>query len=713
MQAGDSGLPAVLLKMNRGLLVGLLLLAAAAVGGVLLLSGPGENPPVDPYGAGETEGTSDADRGSGMAQVENSGTRTSIEPELDPSLTPDPDAVVGQVFGPDGRPIDRARVVFAHKQFGGAELGWSYQAVIRAGDGADAQGRFRLPILDGKGDDLVVVAVAPGCVPARVSEVAVGDVVEIRLTEQFMVPGTVLAPDGSPAVSVPVELFDPRGRVDGLPAVAQTDANGRFELRTPGEGVYSLRVRSAIGSEYREDGVEIRDPAEPIQVRLKGEVALQLTLRDAAGQPVPEATLSLRLSRVAAALTARSNAEGVIRASGLPHGRWIAEVEAEGFAPLRRGLEYQGSTLVEDWTLERYAKLSVRVVNGKQRALPGTELRLIPDPAMMLGPDGMQTQTSDLDGLAEFAQVVPGRYVLAPEHQPGHNPTQLFEVREDGSARTDEPMALLIDFGGGQELDRALVLRRHGFLNVTVTQNGRPVVGARGSMTRGIATKQTEVAALDLSDLKGLLVFPSVWAGEYEIEIQGSPDQIPVRRTMKVGRGGNKREIELPTGTLSGQVIGANGPAAGARVLAAPQGGKLRPLTTTDSDGRFVLSGMESASYRLRIELEGATPWVQEDFQHPGGELDLGRIEVGRAFTLRGEVENLPEASGLFGHMISLLDRNGETVRTLPLSGQGRFEFEGISTGVYTVAIYDGATRIHQQRVELSGAPQPLKIQLP
>ena len=713
MQAGNPGLPAVPLKMNRGLLVGLLLLVAAAVGGVLFLSGPGDTPPVEPYGAGEAEDTGDSGDGPGMAEVGIPGNRTSVEPEIDPSLESDPDAVVGQVFGPNGRPIDRARVTFAHKQFGGAEMGWSYESVIRAGEGADAQGRFRLPIIDGKSDDLVVVAVAPGCVPTRAPAASAGDVVEIRLTEQLIVPGTVLAPDGSPAVSVPVELFDPRGRIDGLPAVGTTDANGRFQLRSPGEGTYSVRVRSALGSEYREDGLLIRDPADPIQIRLAGEVALQLTLRDAAGQAIPDAMLSLRRNRVAPALTARSNAEGVIRASGLSQGRWIAQVEADGFAPLLKNLEYQGLALIEDWALERYAKLSVRIVNGKQRALPGTELRLIPDPAQGLGPDALLTQVSDMDGLATFEQVIPGRYVLAPEHQPGHNPTQLFEAREDGPDRKGEPMALLVDCGGGQELERELVLRRHGFLNVTVTQNGRPVVGARGSMTRGIATRQTEVAALDLSDLQGLLVFPSVWAGEYEIEIQGSPSQLPIRRAMKVGRGGNKREVELPTGSLQGQVFGANGAAAGARVLAAPQGGKLRQLTTADGEGRFSLTGMEAASYRLRIELDGSTPWVQDDFQHPGGDLNLGRIEIGRAYSLRGEVENLPEPSGLFGHMIRLLDRNGSALRTLPLSGQGSFEIKDLSPGVYTIAIYDGATRIHQQRVELPGAPELVIIRFP
>ena len=96
--------------------------------------------------------------------------------------------------------------------------------------------------------------------------------------------------------------------------------------------------------------------------------------------------------------------------------------------------------------------------------------------------------------------------------------------------------------------------------------------GARGVLFRGIATQRKEIPALDLSDLDGLLVFPSVWAGEYEVEVQGSPSQLPVRRSLKVGRGGNKETLALPTGTLSGTVIGPQGPAAGAVVLAAPQG---------------------------------------------------------------------------------------------------------------------------------------------
>ncbi|MCH2100746.1 MAG: carboxypeptidase regulatory-like domain-containing protein [Planctomycetes bacterium] len=699
--------------MIREFLVGLSLLLVVAVGGVLLFSEPADRSLVDPFVSGEVDSPGEVGPGLKVTELGGAGSRSSIEPELDPALDSDPDAVVGQVFGPSGRPIDRARVVFAHKQFGGAALGWSYQGVIRAGRGADAEGRFRLVIEDGKRDDLAVIAVAPGCVPTRVSGVDAGDVIEVRLTEQFFVPGTVLAPDGMPARGVPVELFDPRGRVDGLPTVATTDENGRFRLRTPGEGSYSLRVSSALGGEYREDSLTINDPAEPIQIRLRGEIAIQLTLRDIDGSAVSGARFSLRRSRKESVLTASSNEDGVIRASGLALGSWEARVEAEGFAPLQRDLEYQGGILIEDWTLERYASLRARVINGKQRALPGAELRLIPDPGESFGADATQTQASDLEGLALFERVVPGRYVLTPEHQPGHNPTQLFELREGESIAEDDPMAILIEFGGGDQLERELVLRRHGFLNVTVTQDGRPVVGARGSMTRGIANKRTEVAALDLSDLQGLLVFPSVWMGEYEVEIQGAPDQLPIRRTMKFGRGGNKRDIELPMGALSGRVIGADGPAPGALVFAAPYGGKLRQLTTTDGQGRFELSGLEAASYHLRIELDGATPWVQENFQHPGGKLDLGQIEIGLTYTLEGQVENLPAADSLFGSLLSISDRNGRVVKTLTLSSDGNFQVDGLPAGVYTIEIFEGRSRIHQQRVELPNELESLKIYIP
>ncbi|MAW60072.1 MAG: hypothetical protein CMJ94_04450 [Planctomycetes bacterium] len=698
--------------MNRGVLIGLLLLVAAAVGGVLVLSGPGEQP--DPLGGYESPGQDDSsESGPQVAQPGGTGNRTASEPVLDEQLQADPAAVVGQVFGPDGRPIDRARLVFAHQQFGGAELGWSYEAVMRVGKGADAQGRFKLPIEGGKSRDLTVLAVAPGCVPERVEGVAAGEVIQFRLREQLRVPGTVLDPQGKPAAGIPVELFDPASRMDGLPAIGVSDAQGRFELRSPGPGTYSLRVRSALGSEFRQDGYVITQDAEPVQIRLQGSLALQVQLRDAQGAPVPGASLELRRQPASRPLQAAADDQGVVRAAGLAVGRWEARVTAEGFAPLRRQIDYQGASLIEDWTLERYASLEARVVNGKGRALPGTELRLLPDPALRVPRDEILTVTTDLEGRAVFESIVPGSYVLTPEQRPGHNPLQLFESPESGGAEGAAEFARLLEFSGGQARSEELVLRRHGFLNMTVVQNGKPVVGARGVLFRGIATQRKEIPALDLSDLDGLLVFPSVWAGEYEVEVQGSPSQLPVRRSLKVGRGGNKETLALPTGTLSGTVIGPQGPAAGAVVLAAPQGGKLRELMRTDAQGRFELGGLEAASYQLRIEAENSVAWTLTDYRHSGGALDLGRIELGVRYALHGTVENLPDGDAFFGPVLTIANSQGEPVKSVPLSGEGAFRVDELAEGSYSIEVYHAGNRIYEQRVSLPGAELPIKIRLP
>ena len=67
--------------MNRGVLIGLLLLVAAAVGGVLVLSGPGEQP--DPLGGYESPGQDDSsESGPQVAQPGGTGNRTASEPVL-------------------------------------------------------------------------------------------------------------------------------------------------------------------------------------------------------------------------------------------------------------------------------------------------------------------------------------------------------------------------------------------------------------------------------------------------------------------------------------------------------------------------------------------------------------------------------------------------------------------------------------------------------
>lgn len=697
--------------MNRGLLVAVLLLVAAAVGGVLLISDP--TPQDDPFGVNPPVKTDEnGEDGPRIADVGPTGNRTAAGNQSTNPADTDPNAVVGQVFGPDGRPIDRARVVFAHQQFGGAELGWTLQAILQVGKGADARGVFHLPVEDGRRSNLAVVAVAPGYVPTRVSGLAAGDYAEIRLGSQLLVPGTVLGPDGAPAVGVPVELFDPQGRIDGLPAVANTDEAGRFELRSPGSGSYSLRVRSAAGGEFLQEGVQIEDPAEPIQIRLRGNLALQATLRDSSGAPVPGAELQLRLTKASRPLLVRADQDGIARVYGLPAGRWEARTEVEGYAPLIEQIEYQGATVMADWTLQAYASLRVHAVNGKGRGLPGAQLRLLADPGSAWGRGLVLEANTDAEGYAEFAQVIPGRYVLTPESFPGHNPTQLFE-QEGATGEANEVAALLLNFGGGQQMEQEFVLRRHGFLNVTVSLAGKPVVGARGSLTRGVANSQEDLEALDLSDLNGLIVFPSVWAGEYMVEIQGAPSHIPFRRKLEVGRGGNKRNVELPTGSLRGRVLGPTGPLAGARVFAANVGGRMKQYSISDAQGQFEIGGFEAGVYQIRVESNGLMEWMDAEFQHTGGAVDLGDVKLSNSYSLNGKVANLPTDPGLFGAILTVSDARGKPVRTLPLGGDGEFSVAGLAPGTYLVEVQYEGRRMIDKRVEIPGDGKRLEMRLP
>lgn len=686
--------------MNQGALIAVILLAVAAVVGVLFM--PMDSAPMEALSGLTDPDLQQSEQEPGEARYEASGNRTEAQPSAAEQEL-DPNAVVGQVFGPDNRPVSRARVVFAHKQFGGSSLGWTLQGVLQAGIGADEQGRFRLPISDGKSEDLEVVAVAPGMTPTRVRGLAAGESTTIRLRRQLLVPGTVLAPNGEPAAGVPVELFDPRGQTDGLPSVAMTDAQGQFELRTPGAGSYGLRVRSALGSEFLRENYSITEAADPIAIRLSGELAVELTLVDDRGQQVAGASVTVNGGKSAPPRRASSDRSGIVRLYGLPSGRYSVRVEAEGLAPLDQAVAYQGSTIQETWTLGRFAAVRVTAVNGKNRPLPGAQLRLLADPTLPRANERTLQATTDADGVARFGEVPPGRYVLTPESRAGHQPGALFEEDAAPNGEAGEKFALLLDIASGEERNERLVLQRHGFLNVSVTRQGDPVVGARGSIKRGIGPRAEDLEALDLSDLDGLLVFPSVWSDEYEIEVQASPQALPSRRVVKVGRGGNKVGFEVPGGVVRGQVLGASGPIAGARILAARKGERLKEYLRSDADGRFVLEGFEAAEYQLRIEATGLTPWQNPAFQHDGGEIVLGAIQMGAAYKVQGQVHGLAAAEGLFGPMLSVEDLNGNAIQSLSLPSDGRFALDGLAAGSYLLKVFHEGSEVAAQAIQVPG----------
>ncbi len=705
---------ALLAIMNRGLLISLVILAVAATAAVLFFPG-GEPDSLDPVLIEDGEPQSSND-GPGEAHLDDNNTRTAAGDGTDrSSFQSDPTTIIGVVrSAADGKKLPKAKLVYSHRQFGGPSAGWSPQAVAAIGTHCDKDARFRMPPA-GSQAKLQIVAWAPGYSVQRVTDLKLGDVVEIDLHPSILVQGSVVDPQGKAAAKVPVKLFDPGHGVDGYPVTAITDENGRFQIAASKQNGVSLEVRSGAGRSLMDRSINVREGMDEIRVVLSGNLSLEGSVQDDMGRPVNLATLSLKKKGERIETTATTDEEGRIQVYGLESGDWTCTVRAEGFASQEHAIAIAGgNSTTLHCTMVRNSSVRILAVDGKDRPLNGAYLRLITDPRGEHRGLKFPMESTNEDGIAIFPQVPPGRYVVGPESTPGVSAAMLFEA-ESGhiGGKGAATFSKLIEVLPGQETEVQILLRKHGNMTVVVTRNGEPISGARGKLLELSRNNPKEREANDLSNLDGELVFPAVWIGDYILELQGAPSEITTRRQVFCGRGESTITVELPSGRLLGQVQSNGRALSGARVMAAPKDSDWVEMTRTDSEGRFQLLGFDVGTYKLRLEADKHLPWEIHDVQHDGGHLDLGSVSMDASCQLTGRVVGLvPNPNDFIGPVIHALDGQGNGLATRPINSNGTFVFEQLPAGTVRLKVVSGARELHAQTVELPVVGDSLTIEL-
>ncbi len=169
-----------------------------------------------------------------------------------------------------------------------------------------------------------------------------------------------------------------------------------------------------------------------------------------------------------------------------------------------------------------------------------------------------------------------------------------------------------------------------------------------------------------------------------------------------------QREVWLPSepitlvlerqATVRGSVIGPDGtPVAGARVAAPGDGDR------TDDAGRFRLSSVRGGHVELTASANGFTDAAAAVEVAPGGELHGVVLALGAGGRIEGVVE---EAAGapVAGRRVELF--SGGATRT---DDAGRFVFEGLSAGSYTLFARPTATEIEALGLEAEQAQRVLE----
>lgn len=215
---------------------------------------------------------------------------------------------------------------------------------IKANGNSDTDGRFSASGLQ-PGEYILRVTrvefaqyVSP---PFRLGDGETKDLGDIRLSRGAVLEGIVRDDAGSPIEKVTVSLRDLSGREVFLFSMATTGSDGRYALHSVEPGRYTVRFETS-GHAPAEKTVEITGSGGSADAVLTRGGTFQVTVKDPAGAPIADARVRLiddkgrEVSRTVSMVnfdTGRrfTDAEGVASLADLATGRYVVQVEKEGF----------------------------------------------------------------------------------------------------------------------------------------------------------------------------------------------------------------------------------------------------------------------------------------------------------------------------------------------------------------------------------------------
>lgn len=473
-------------------------------------------------------------------------------------------------------------------------------------------------------------------------------------------------------------------------ALAALAAAGRLSGDAAGGAVAFLRARQGAGGAWSDGGGPLLTTAVALdalhRARATHAVAGALDAgRDfllsqraadgAIGSSHETAAALLAIAATAPSKDVYANVVTSLRARQQSNGSWGGSVFATALA-------VQALALVErPQPNPDLGSLALRLVDAE------TEVALAGVPVTLSGADTRAAET-DADGAVRFDHLPAGDYAVA--------------VTADGFP----PLATAAAIEGGRHTDLGVLelLRSTdpGIAHLTgivaAVADGTPVAGARITVT-GAASAAT------VSDDNGNFTLTGLEPGTVRIEASAAGFQtasaelaIAGGETTHVGL--VLHEVASTTFALFGQVTaGATGePLAGAAITLA---GATRADATTDSEGRYRLSGLAPGDVTLAATADGFGEVATQLSAEAGTEYRFspalppdGSVGAGDATTLTGTVVDAVTGQPVGNAMVEVATASGIwSVRTDSL---GAFRIDGVSgdSGQLSIAAtgYDPAT---------------------
>jgi protocatechuate 3,4-dioxygenase beta subunit len=482
---------------------------------------------------------------------------------------------------------------------------------------------------------------------------------------------SVKGPDGKPVADARLLVVE-RGSSE-RPREGRSDPQGAFRLTLSRDVPLDVRVEAPGLAPANLEKVRA---GTPLLVALTRGGAIEGSVRDAAGRPVPEARVVAReqLSRQAVDPTlplveTRSGKDGRFRLEGLPTGRLTVTATARslGRAELR-DLRAGGRA---DLVLASGAWLAGRVTDGSTRPVAGARVRVAGEDPLPAVPPAAGT---DADGRYEISGLAAGIYdvlvssaglapVLVPrvavQRQAGAG---LDVVLEKGSRVEGR----VVDADGKPRAAQVWLAELDGRANRALADLVRTEADARGRF--GLERLPAGSHAL--------LVRAAGRAAQ-RVEVSVAADEPLV----------DLGDVVLETGlALRGRVHDAAGTAiADARVVAVRMvATRFEELETRSAgDGTFAFSGLLNGPHWLRVTAAG--------FASASRTVPAGRDDVDLTLVPGGSIE---------GQVVDEADRPVESFRVSATgrssdhegrleanAGDGRFRLDDLAPDSYVVEV--------------------------
>ncbi len=657
----------------------------------LLLRRRGEPPTPAPVpDAGAVAGAGEA--AAPVAPPAGAGGRRTLMADLAGDVPAD--AILLEVRTAEGDPLPGAAVTLVRVEpF--HELGLTRDAVLASGLRAGDDGRHLFRDLE-PGERYRAAATAPGFGMVRSPATAPGERLELRLGPSLVVSGTVVREGGGVVAEAEVQLLALQTSSFLAPQIATTGADGAFLFEVSEPGLYRLQVTSSAGQDVVRD-LEVDPDLGPLRIVVGGEPSLTLRLRDDTGTAVAGALVELEpLARGHTPRRGRTGEDGSLSFYSLPAGYWNLRIRAEGLARHQERWLYRppGHQVLER-TLGRPGALAVQVRDGAGRPVPGFAVRL--RPAAQGGPPLPEARTGE-SGVARWQDLAAGDYlVTAPGGRAGGQTGLAVEEQalEGGQARVPSSVWATVQAGTTAEVE--LILDGHARPTIQVLEQGRPVAGARVDLVRGapgVGGRRGPAAASAVTDPQGRALLAPVSPGPWQVVVTPGANRAPCRATVDLPPGTPEEVVELPSGSLAGQVLGPEGPVAGALVrLLGSAGPGTWSGVRSGPDGRWEIGGVAAGRWRLEIRAAGHLPWTSEELELDGlSRVDVGAVSLEAAGVLEGTVRGMPppEPGTMAIRLAELVDAAGRTVATSGVDSSGGYRFPAVPPGSYVLVIRSG-----------------------